>query len=282
LKQIWRYKPNALLPEGTQLPDTVKRFAAIVEYDGSRYCGWQRQSHSPSVQQEVEAALSKVADTRVTVACCGRTDTGVHATNQVIHFDTQAKREAVNWQRGGNVHLPDDISLRWVAEVSGHFHARFGALSRTYRYLILNREQQPALLRQNLTWISQPLDVDVMCRAALSLHGEQDFSAFRASGCQSVSPFRHVDSTRVWQQGELVVFEITANAFLYHMVRNLAGSLIAVGLGARGPQWIETLLDSKDRTLAEPTAPANGLYLVAAEYPSEFCIANLSAGPGFI
>ncbi|GIX29562.1 MAG: tRNA pseudouridine synthase A [Porticoccaceae bacterium] len=255
------------------------RVAAVVEYDGRPFAGWQRQAHSLSVQETVEDALSFVADQPVAVVCAGRTDTGVHATHQVIHFDTTARREAHQWLKGTNSRLPATVRLLWAGEVAGDFHARYAALSRTYRYLILNRPVAPAVGAGLITWVREPLDVGAMRQASRALLGERDFSAFRASGCQSKSPYRRVDAVEVWRAGPLVVLEVTANAFLHHMVRNIAGALIAVGRGQRPPAWLEELLAGRDRRRGAPTAPADGLYLVGVAYPERFGIPRLPPGP---
>jgi tRNA pseudouridine38-40 synthase len=273
------YLPNCLLPEDQTLPQGIKRIAAAVEYNGRAFCGWQRQSHSPSVQQAVERALSFVADHNITVVCAGRTDTGVHATNQIIHFDTGAERQPHNWIRGANSRLPEGVRLHWLSEIEGHFHARFSALSRTYRYIICNEPEPPALFRGLVTWCRADLDHEVMHNAAQALLGEQDFSSFRAAGCQSRTPFRFVERIQVQRQGPLVVVEITANAFLHHMVRNIVGTLMAVGRHHRTPEWPGQLLALRDRTRAEPTAPADGLYLVSVHYPSRFMLPRLTPGP---
>lgn len=283
MSSCWTYTPNCRIPEGQQLPEGVRRFAAALEYDGSRFCGWQTQKHSPSVQAEVNRALSRVADHDILSVCAGRTDTGVHATNQIIHFDTTAFRNPVNWLKGSNSSLPDGIRLHQVYEVPAQFHARFSAVSRTYRYIIYNKAVKPALLANAVTWFRQPLDEASMHQAAQRLLGEQDFSAFRATGCQSDSPFRNVMAARVWRQGQLVIFEITANAFLYHMVRNLVGALLAVGRGQLSIAGFAELLASRDRTIAPATAAADGLYLVAVAYKAAFSFFNdLEKGPEFI
>lgn len=270
------------MPEDQDLPSGISRIAAAVEYNGRSFCGWQRQSHSPSVQQAVEEALSFVADETIVVACAGRTDTGVHATNQIIHFDTQARRASANWIQGANSRLPEGVRLHWASSVSGHFHARFSARSRTYRYIITNEPVQPALFRGLVTWCRANLDADAMNEAAQGLLGENDFSSYRASGCQSNTPFRFIEKVQVSRQGRLVVVEITANAFLHHMVRNVVGALLAVGRGLRPRSWPAELLALKDRTLAEATAPSDGLYLVAVTYPDEFEIPALGKGPAFV
>ncbi len=259
--------------------DRLKRIAAAVEYDGSAFCGWQRQSHSPGVQEAVEKALSAVANEPVQLFCAGRTDTGVHSTNQIVHFDTRAERQPRNWLLGTNANLPDSIRIHWVSEVSADFHARFSATARTYRYIIDNRPARPALFHRGLTWFRHPLDEVKMHEAAQCLLGEQDFSSFRAAGCQSNSPNRNVHHARVWRQQELVIFEIKANAFLHHMVRNLAGALIRIGEGRESPDWLGQLLALKDRTRAPATAAAAGLYLVAVDYPAEYAIPEFPPGP---
>jgi len=256
--------------------------AAAVEYSGRNFCGWQRQSHSPSVQGVVEAALSFVANEAVTIACAGRTDTGVHATNQIIHFDTTAKRQPHNWIRGANTRLPENVRLHWLAQVDGRFHARFSALSRTYRYIICNEPVPPAIFRGLMTWCKEPLDEGLMHNAAQGLLGENDFSSFRAAACQSRSPFRCVENISVYRQGTLVVIEITANAFLHHMVRNIAGVLLAVGRGDRPENWPRELLLLRDRNRGEITAAPDGLFLVSVAYPSCHQIPALDPGPHFI
>ncbi|MEZ5528627.1 MAG: tRNA pseudouridine(38-40) synthase TruA [Porticoccaceae bacterium] len=278
----WEYLPNGIVPEGQGLPEGVKRIAAAVEYDGSAFCGWQRQTHSPSIQFHVEAALTQVANERIGVACAGRTDTGVHATNQIIHFDTRADRSARNWVLGVNANLPFGIRLHWAEERPAQFHARFAATARTYRYLIANQPHRSALFYHWLTWEKRPLDEGRMHRAVQLLLGENDFSSFRAAGCQSNTPNRNVHAASVWRQGELVILEITANAFLHHMVRNITGALLCVGRGDYPEEWLGELLALRDRTQAPPTAPPNGLYLVRVDYPDRFDMPNFKPGPQFI
>tara|TARA_R110000822_G_scaffold159476_19_gene299370 strand:- start:2437 stop:3273 length:837 start_codon:yes stop_codon:yes gene_type:complete len=273
---------NGLVPDGEQLPEGIKRIAAAVEYDGSSFCGWQRQTHSPSVQAEIEAALTTVANHPITVSCAGRTDTGVHGTNQIIHFDTAAERGSRNWLLGANANLPFGIRVHWVEEKSAQFHARFSATARTYRYLIANQSQRPAIFHHGLTWEKKPLNETLMNLAARQLLGERDFSSFRAAGCQSRSPNRNVHKVDVWRQGELVIVEIVANAFLHHMVRNIAGSLISIGCGERSVDWLGTLLQKRDRTQAPATAPANGLYLVQVNYPDHFNMPEFTLGPQLV
>jgi len=254
----------------------------VLEYRGDAFSGWQRQSHSPSVQGVVEDALSYVANERISVACAGRTDAGVHATYQVIHFDSTAKRAPHNWVLGANSRLPGVVRLHWAAEVGGQFHARFSATARTYRYLICNQPSPPAIFRGLLTWIKAPLDADAMDRAARGLLGENDFSSYRAAGCQSRSPWRNLTAVRVFREGQLVILQVTANAFLHHMVRNIAGALMAVGRGEKPESWPYELLGFKDRTRGDPTAAPDGLYLVRAHYPKYFDMPERPMGPLFI
>lgn len=243
------------------------RLAAGVEYDGSGFFGWQRQRQSPTVQASLEAALSRVADHPVQVHCAGRTDTGVHAHCQVVHFETPVERSERSWVLGTNSHLPPGVTLLWARPVDEDFHARFSARRRSYTYRILNRWVRPAIDRGRVAWIRHPLDAGRMHAAAQHLLGEHDFSSFRAVGCQARSPIRTVYSVAVARRGHEVVVDIQANAFVYHMVRNIAGALIAVGRGQQDTSWLGELLGKKDRTAAGVTAPAEGLYFVAPVYP---------------
>lgn len=278
----WVYSPNCKIPEGHSLPAGIKRYAAVVSYDGSAFCGFQKQKHSPSVQQELEQALSSVAAEQLTVSCAGRTDTAVHASHQVIHFDTSAERTGYNWLKGANSRLPDSISILWAEQVPERFHARFSATSRTYRYVMHASSARPAVLSQGVTWVRYPLNRELMQEACQYLLGEQDFSAFRGAGCQSNSPYRNITSARVVEMGQLIVFEVSANAFVLHMVRNIVGSLMEVGFGRQDPRWIAELLAGKDRCKSAATALPNGLYLVDVDYPQEFGIAELQRGPLFL
>ncbi len=246
------------------------RLALGVEYDGSLYHGWQLQKSASSVQQVVEAALSRVANHPVRVHCSGRTDTGVHALGQVIHFDTQAQRSERSWILGGNANLPQGVSILWVKEVSDEFHARFSAQARIYRYVIFNRWVRPAVLARRVSWIRETLDVERMIEAANCLLGEHDFSAFRSAACQAHQPVRTIHKLDLQRRGDTVVLDIEANGFLHHMVRNIAGSLIPVGKAEAAVDWVYEVLEGKDRTLAGPTAPPHGLYFVSARYPDEF------------
>ena len=242
------------------------RVAAGLEYDGSGYQGWQVQKNGPSVQAAVEEALSAVAAAPVAVTCAGRTDTGVHAMGQVIHFDTGAVRSEREWTLGANSRLPPDIALNWVRTDVGDLHARFDAVARTYVYVILNRPVRPALLRDRVFWVHRPLDEHAMAAGAEFLAGRHDFSSFRASGCQAHTPVRDIAALSVSRDGDFVRLRVTANAFLHHMVRNIAGSLVAVGKGRFPPDWIGEVLHARDRRLAGMTAPACGLYLVRVDY----------------
>ena len=247
------------------------RLAAGVEYDGANFSGWQRQKHHvQTVQESVERALSRVANHPITVMCAGRTDTGVHGVGQVIHFETTAVREAYNWILGANANLPKGVALRWVKEVHPEFHARFSARWREYVYLISNTRFRPALMRDQMTWVHQPLDAERMHEAAQNLVGEHDFNAFRAQACQSKTSVRTMYFCSVKRLSESVILHVRANAFLYHMVRNIAGSLIQVGRGDASPEWIETVLQGKKREEAGITAPPDGLHFAAVGYPEEF------------
>ena len=246
------------------------RLAAGLEYDGSRFLGWQIQAQEPTVQSCVQQALSRVADQPVSVTASGRTDAGVHAIEQVFHFDTDSERTERSWILGMNSHLPEGISGLWVKPVDDEFHARFNAVSRRYRYVILNRQVQPALDAGRVTWCREPLDAAAMNQAAQTLVGEHDFSAFRASACQARHSVREVREISVRRSDNFVLLDITANAFLYHMVRNIAGSLIAVGKSEEEPGWIADVLKSRDRDVAGVTASPHGLYFFKTRYPAEF------------
>ena len=246
------------------------RLAGGLEYDGSRFLGWQIQAREPTIQACVEQALSRVADHPVTVIASGRTDTGVHALEQVIHFDSDAKRDPRSWILGMNSHLPDGVSGLWIQAVDEEFNARFSAYSRRYRYVILNRQVRPAIDAGRVTWCRTPLDVQTMNEAAQALKGEHDFSSFRASNCQARHPVREIREISVRRQGTFVLLDITANAFLYHMVRNIAGSLMAVGKGEAEAGWIAEVLEARDRDAAGVTGAPDGLYFVKARYPGKF------------
>ncbi len=246
------------------------RLVLGIEYDGSSFSGWQWQTNQRSVQQVVEQALSKVANHPVTVQCAGRTDSGVHALEQVVHFDVTIERDLHAWMLGGNSNLPDDVRITWVKEAVDDFHARYSAIARFYRYIILNRPIKSALLRKQVTWCHAPLDVEKMHQAAQHLIGKHDFSSFRAQGCQSKSPFRAMYFIDVYREEDKVIIDISANAFLHHMVRNIAGVLMAIGSEKQSVDWTQELLDVKCRKLGGITAPPDGLYLGAVYYPEHY------------
>jgi tRNA pseudouridine38-40 synthase len=249
--------------------DSAKRIAMGIEYDGSAYRGWQIQDGVPTVQGNVERALSRVADHPVRVHCAGRTDAGVHALEQVVHFDTGARRSERSWVLGTNVNLPPDVNVLWARPVGPEFHARFRAVSRHYRYLILCRRTRSALLRDRAVWVHQDLDPTRMRRAAGDLVGEHDFSSFRALGCQAKSPVRRVHYVELQRRDETIELRIGANGFLHHMVRNIAGVLMSIGRGDAGVSWVRELLERRDRARGGVTAPPQGLYFVGADYPDE-------------
>ena len=246
------------------------RLAFGVEYDGSRFRGWQRQERAESVQAVVETALSAIADHPVAVTCAGRTDAGVHATGQVIHFDTDSERPLHGWLLGGNSKLPDAVAFTWARQMDADFHARFSATARAYRYVILSRPLRPALLRSRVTWTYHALDAERMHAAGQLLLGEHDFSSFRAIGCQARHPRRCVNRLSVSRHGDYLYLDVEANAFLHHMVRNIAGTLMLVGRGERPVEWVSEVLAARDRSAGGVTAPADGLYMVKVSYPERF------------
>jgi tRNA pseudouridine38-40 synthase len=252
------------------------RIAAIIEYDGSNFSGWQLQDNERTVQGVVENALASVADEPVRVTVAGRTDTGVHACAQVIHFDTQATRSDYSWVHGANSNLPSDVALRWAAEVPEEFNARYSASGREYRYIILNRQVRPTLLAKRVTHEYRLLDIASMQQAAGMLIGKHDFSAYRAIQCQAKNPVRELRRLEIKRNGEFVIVVVEANAFLHHMVRNIAGVLTTIGAGERSPGWAREVLESRDRRLGGMTSPADGLYFVAVTYPESFNIPMLS------
>jgi tRNA pseudouridine38-40 synthase len=260
--------------------DPGRRVAAIIEYDGTDYAGWQSQVHSASIQDAVEAALSFVAGHPVVAICAGRTDSGVHAVGQVIHFDTHAERTSRAWVLGANTRLAPSIALQWAGEVTAGFHARHRASRRIYRYAILNRSARSALQRTRAAWIHRPLDADAMHAAAQALIGEHDFSAFRSIECQSKTAIRRVDTIEVTREGDYLWLEITANAYLHHMVRNIVGTLLDVQREAEPFAAMAKVLAGADRRYAGATAPAAGLYLWRVEYPAVFGIPAPNAGYG--
>ncbi|MEO5573011.1 MAG: tRNA pseudouridine(38-40) synthase TruA [Gammaproteobacteria bacterium] len=251
------------------------RIALGVEYDGSDFCGWQIQDGVRTVQACVEQALSKVANQPIRVITAGRTDSGVHASGQVIHFDTEVTRTAHSWVFGANANLPKQISINWAKPISDDFHARFSATARYYRYVIFNRAVRPALLQGRTSWEYRPLDAERMAAGAQHLLGTHDFSSFRAVSCQAKNPVRELRRLEVTRHAELIVIDIVANAFLQHMVRNIAGVLMTIGAGERAPDWAREVLLARDRTLGGVTAPPQGLTLAAVDYPARFVLPRL-------
>ncbi|MBL4909675.1 MAG: tRNA pseudouridine(38-40) synthase TruA [Alteromonadaceae bacterium] len=258
------------------------RYALAVEYDGKNYFGWQRQSKVVSVQQTVEKALSKIANQPIEVVCAGRTDTGVNATNQIIHFDCDNPRKNVAWTLGTNSHLPSDIAIKWAQPISDGFHARFSATARRYRYVIYNSNFRPAILAHGLSFCQFPLDETLMQQAAQCLVGKHDFDSFRTVHCQAHSPIRTISHCNVSRQGNFIIIDIKANAFLHHMVRNIAGSLIRIGRQVETVAWMNEVLAARDRTVAGMTAPSGGLYFVDVDYPQEFNLPKSALGPLFL
>jgi tRNA pseudouridine38-40 synthase len=251
----------------------IVRYCAKLEYLGTNYFGWQRQPHSePTIQTIVQNALSQVAHHPVSVICSGRTDRGVHAKGQIIHFDSSAERTIKNWVDGVNSLLPDDISVQFVHLVDKDFHARYSACERTYQYVILNQLQPSALFANRACHISQPLDIEVMKQASQCLIGTYDFSAFRASGCQAKSPIKTMKNIVIECQENIITFDFKANAYLYHMIRNICGALVAIGQHKHPPEWLSMILQNKNRCLAPPMLPACGLYLTQINYPDIFKI----------
>ena len=242
------------------------RIALGLEYDGSHFCGWQSQPSGCGVQDHLERALSQIAGHSVRVVTAGRTDTGVHALAQVVHFDTEVSRPDSAWVRGVNALLPHSVATQWAQPVPDDFHARFSAIGRSYRYILLNQAVRPGLSQGKVGWFHAPLDVEAMREAASLLIGAHDFSAFRAAECQAKSPIKDLQDIQISLQGNFLVFDLRANAFLHHMVRNIVGSLVYVGKGKHPPSWMKTLLQCADRTQAAPTFSPDGLYLVKVDY----------------
>jgi tRNA pseudouridine38-40 synthase len=242
------------------------RIALGVEYDGPTFCGWQTQPSGCGAQDALETALAGVASQDINTICAGRTDAGVHALCQVVHFDCEARRPYSAWTGGVNSALKSGISVLWAREVSGDFHARYSATARHYKYFLLNRDQRPGLFANHVGWFDARLDADAMHEAGLALKGEHDFSAFRAAQCQAKNPVRTIHELKVSRYGDIICFEVTANAFLQHMVRNIVGSLVHVGCGRQRTAWIGEVLERGDRRHAAPTFSATGLYLSSVDY----------------
>lgn len=261
----------------------MPRIALGLEYDGRQFQGWQaQQTGVRTVQTELERALSRVADHPVAVVCAGRTDARVHASAQVIHFDTTAERPLHGWVLGCNTHLPEDVSVQWAKIVNENFHARYSAHARAYRYIILNRPVRSALWRGRVTWYHYPLDAENMHQAGQYLLGEQDFSSFRAKDCQSLSPMRNVHFVEVQRSGDWLILDIQANAFLHHMVRNIAGVLMAIGQGERPVDWVQNVLRARDRSQGGVTAKPDGLYLRTVQYDRHWDLPASYSGLGLV
>lgn len=263
-------------------PEGMQRLCLRVEYNGAHFHGFQAQKSAvDTVQQNLEAALTSVADEAITLVCAGRTDAGVHASSQIVHFDTVADRPLKAWSLGANARLPQGVSIKWAQVVPASFHARFSARARSYRYVIYNSPTRPALLREQVTWQKRPLDFAAMVEAASCLVGEHDFSSFRASQCQARNPVRRMQHLRFCRSRDLIIMEVKANAFLHHMVRNIAGVLMTVGCGDKRAQWVEDVLAARDRTQGGVTASPAGLYLVKVDYP-DFQLPTEPPGPYFL
>ncbi|MCY4472108.1 MAG: tRNA pseudouridine(38-40) synthase TruA [Kistimonas sp.] len=259
------------------------RLAACVEYDGSGFHGWQKlKSGLPTVQAVVEQALGRVAGKDVSVVCAGRTDAGVHACRQIVHFDTTAVRCDRSWVLGSNSQLPETVAVRWVRPVERDFHARFAACARRYRYIIHDGPVRPAILRRGLSWHRHPLDLDAMRSAAPYLVGTHDFTSYRTVHCQARNPVRTVEHLQLYRLGGLLVMDVQANAFLHHMIRNMAGVLIAIGQGRQSPEWAGHVLQARDRRAGGVTAAPHGLYFVDALYPPRFALPREPLGPSFL
>lgn len=261
---------------------TMQRIAMGISYDGSGYHGWQSQHGLLTVQSALEKAISFVANEKIQVHCAGRTDAGVHASAQAIHFDTIADRDEHAWIYGVTSNLPHDISILWARSVSDAFHARYSARARRYRYVIYNDPIRPAIIRNEVNWCHRPIDEKKMAIAARHLIGEFDFSSFRGAGCQSKHAVRTIQQIHISRRGRLVIVEIQANAFLMHMVRNIVGTLIQVGYGEQEPEWVLEVLKAQDRRHAGVTMQPQGLYLVEVSYPPQFHLPQLPVGPFFL
>lgn len=246
------------------------RIALGVEYDGHPFCGWQSQAEGSTVQDALQYALSQVAGEQITVIAAGRTDTGVHALEQVVHFDTGAERRLTAWVRGANALLPGSIAVLWAHPVPDEFHARFSAHGRSYRYLLINRAVRPAIHAGKMGWYHAPLDITAMQDASRHLLGKHDFSAFRAAQCQAKSPVKQLHQLDISRHGEMLVFDLSADAFLHHMVRNIIGCLVYVGKGKHPPSWLSEVLAGRERSLAAPTFAPDGLYLTRIRYEAKW------------
>ena len=279
----FEYKRNGEIRDINLFPEGMNRIALGIEYKGNLFHGFQSQITGVStVQQTLESALSSICDESITLACAGRTDTGVHATNQIVHFDTHALRPEKAWLRGANTKVDEGVSIRWAHPVSPLFHARFSARSRTYRYVIYNTRTPSALMKHLVTWDRRRFNIDDMIKGSRHLIGEHDFNAFRGADCQSKTSVRRMDAINVNKVGDFIIIEVKATAFLYHMVRNIVGVLTAVAAGDQPPSWVASVLASKDRRCGGVTAPAAGLYLVNVEYDDSFALPACPKGPHMI
>jgi tRNA pseudouridine38-40 synthase len=265
------------------MTDTTRKIAIGLDFNGTHYRGWQTQQPSiASIQSTVEAALSKVANHPVLLHAAGRTDAGVHASGMVAHFETTAQRDNRSWLLGTNTNLPQDIAIRWVQPMPDEFHARFKAVARRYRYVIYNHPVRSSLLAGMVTWQHHALDLARMQAAARHLVGTHNFQSYRAVGCQSRNPVRHVHFLTLTQKGPLIVLDVQADGFLHHMVRNIVGVLMAIGQGKAEPAWAKEILDAEDRTLGGVTAPPDGLYFVDVHYPEPFVLPKEPIGPAWL
>jgi len=255
------------------------RIVLVLEYDGSRYCGWQSQPAGCSIQDALETALSQIAKEAIRVTTAGRTDAGVHALYQVVHFDTLAQRPISAWIRGVNALLPGDIAILWAAEASNEFHARYSAVERRYLYLLLNQPVRPGVHDKKVGWYHQPLALEEMQTAGNILIGEHDFSSFRSAECQAKSPIRIMTKLNIARHGNLLIFDLRANAFLQHMVRNIIGCLVYIGKGKYSAEWMYELLESRNRIYAAPTFSPAGLYLAGVKYDCGWCMPELTEVP---
>lgn len=257
-----------------------KHYVALgIEYAGGNYCGWQTQPDQPTVQDRLELALKKFVTEPVATICAGRTDTGVHGTGQVVNIAVDCIRKEASWVRGVNTFLPDDISVRWAKFVDADFSARFSATSRTYEYWIYNDAVRSPVFHGKTGWVFRPCDDRLMYEEAQCLVGEHDFTSFRASECQAATPVRTIESIRIRRQGKLIGIEIKANAFLQHMVRNIVGSLVYIGVGREQPGWLSEVLAAKCRAVAAPTFDPSGLYLVGVGYPEHYGLPERGLSP---
>jgi len=246
------------------------RIALGVEYDGSTYFGWQSQPTVPNLQDTMQAALDGIAGEPISILAAGRTDAGVHALEQIVHFDTNIERPLTAWVRGCNALLPESIAVLWAHPVPEGFHARFSAQARSYQYVLINRPSRSAVHRGKVGWFHAPLDVEQMREAAQYLLGEHDFSAFRSSECQARTPIKNLAQFDIWKKGDTIIFDLTADAFLHHMVRNIVGCMVYVGKGKHPPQWMKAVLESLNRNQAAPTFAPDGLYLRRITYDAKW------------